>query len=412
MAGALLGRATPGTDGSYTIQVDTAQLVNGAQTLVVNAWDSPAGQPFAQTARVSVNVTVSNVAPSPAPSPAGVSLTDYGGKCDGITDNNSAILNGLADARAKGVPLVIPAGQCNFSDIIRLCGAKITGQGPTCVLYATRWDRASIFMSGAAPSVTNVKLTGAPAPGRQSAWDSTKVTIFGATDFVIEGVTIEGAPAASIQTAQRPTRGRIANNIIRNSLADSIHMTDGATFITVEGNRVENSGDDGIAIVSYAHNPVRVSDITVRNNVVLNNRHGRNISVVGGADVTYHNNYMEGNSSYACLYIVREGNVDWQTWAVDRVTATRNTLKSCGSTSTGHAAVMIYSDGTYPVNDVLLQYNDIIQDNRAGIRFFGLLSNIRLDQNRYTGSGVPTVGSSSAVTITPYTGGDVGYVAP
>jgi len=344
--------------------------------------------------------------------PGAIQLADYGAVCDGATDNSVAIARGLAEAKAKNLPLVIPTGQCNFSDVIRIDGVKMTGSGASSVLYATNWRRAAIFMSGAAPAVSNVKLTGVAAPSRQAAWEMTKITLFGASDFVIDRVTIEGAPAASIQTAKRATRGRITNNVIRNSLSDSIHMTDGASYITVENNLIEYSGDDGIAVVSYKYDGARVNHITARNNVVRHNKHGRNLSVVGGSQVIYENNLVQNNlAGYACLYIAQENS--YSTYSVLDVNANRNTLQNCGSMATGHAAAMIFSDGGEANNNIALLGNDIIQNGQDGIRYFGPQTNIRLEQNRIGGARMAYVGGAvPGVTVIPYTNGSVGYVAP
>ncbi|WP_427913125.1 right-handed parallel beta-helix repeat-containing protein [Ramlibacter sp. MMS24-I3-19] len=359
-----------------------------------------------------VGAPLSAAAPAPAggPAVADVSLTTYGGVCDGRTDNNAAIARGIADTQAKGVALLIPAGQCNFSQVIHLDSGKISGSGPDSVLYATDWQQASIFMSGDGPSVTKVKLTGAASPGRQENWENTKITTMGATNFVIDSVTIEGAPAASIATARNTSHGRITNNTIRNSLADSIHMTEGASYITVEGNTIENSGDDAIAVVSYSENPTAVNNITARNNVIRNNKDGRGMSIVGGRTVLYENNYIEGNPKWACMYFAQESS--FATWNVIGVTAQRNTLKNCGGLETGQGAVMVFSDGLAN-DDIQLVSNDIIQDSRNGIRYFGPQTRVLLQNNRYSGSGAAYDGAPSLdVTIVPYTSGPVGYVAP
>jgi hypothetical protein len=73
---------------------------------------------------------------------------------------------------------------------------------------------------------------------------------------------------------------------------------------------------------------------------------------------------------------------------------------------------MVFSD-TSPNDNIQLIANDIIQDGRNGIRYYGAQTRIRFQNNRYTGSGAAYDGGSSAdVTITPYTSGAVGYVAP
>jgi hypothetical protein len=339
-----------------------------------------------------------------------IHLADYGAVCDGATDDSPAIARALTQARKLRLPLRIPARQCAFGDIIRVDEVTLTGTGNGSVLHALNWRRCAIFMSGAGPSVSNVKLTGVAAPSRQANWEATKITIFGATDFVIDGVTIEGAPAASIQTAKRATRGRITNNVIRNSLSDSIHITDGASHILVENNFIEYSGDDGIAVVSYRDDGVRVNNITARNNVVLNNKWGRNMSVVGGQQVLYENNFLQGNpNGGACLYLAQE--IPYATFSVLDVTVNRNTFQNCGGLHNGHAAAMIYSDGGEANNNIKLQSNDIIQNGQDAVRYFGPQTNIRIEQNRIAGARRAYVGGTvPGVTVIPYTSGSVGYV--
>jgi hypothetical protein len=334
--------------------------------------------------------------------------------CNGSTDNNLAIARGLADAKAKNVPLIIPVGQCNFSDIIRMDGVKLTGSGTGSVLYSTNWQRSAIFMSGASPSVSNVKLTGVPAPSRQAPWEMTRITIFGGTDFVIDHVTIEGSGAAGIQTAQAPTRGRITNNVVRNTLSDSIHITGAASYITIDNNLVEYSGDDGIAVVSYMSETGRVNNVTATNNVVRNNRFGRNMSVVGGAQVLYKNNLLQNNlSGYACFLLAQENVGTLATKGSDGVRFENNTMQNCGSQTTGHGAALIYSDGAQTINNVALANNLIQQSGQPGIRAYNPYTfSMSLQNNEITGASPALSISTVNVQIVPYTSGVVGYIAP
>lgn len=346
-------------------------------------------------------------ATAPSPAVAGVSLTSYGGVCDGKTDDTAAIARGLADAQAKGVALVIPIGQCNFSRVIRATSTSIKGSGDGSVLYATNFRQSALFLYGTGFTVQSVKLTGAPSPRRGRNWEMMKLVTFGAADFVIEDVTIDTSPTGGIMIDQGSTRGRITNNTVRNTLADSIHITGGSSFMTVEGNTIENSGDDGVAVVSYRNDGARVNNVIARNNVILNNKRGRGMSVVGGDTVLYENNYISGNR-WACLYFAQENS--FQTYSALNVTASHNTLKNCGSTM-GHAAAMVFSDGAEANKNIALLRNDILQgDRRTGIRYFGPQTHLRLEHNRYTGFGSAVSGSGAAVI--PYSGGPVGYVAP
>jgi hypothetical protein len=340
-----------------------------------------------------------------------VRLVDEGGVCDGVKDNSAALARALARARELRLPVLIPAGQCAYADIIRVDGVSLVGSGPDSVLHALDWRRSAIFMVGAAPRVANLRLTGVAAPSRQADWEMTRITVFGATDFAIDGVTIDGAAAAGIQTADGATRGRITNNVVRNTLSDGMHLSGAASHILVEGNLVESTGDDGIAVVSY-WNEGRVSNITARDNVVRNNRSGRNMSVVGGTHVLYENNFLQNNlAGLACLYIAQEKRGSTTRGSSD-ITARRNTLENCGGKSS-HAAVMLFSDGLELNERIRLVENDIRPSGQVGIRVFSRFNvDVQLDSNRVTGAARPLDVRDSSVSIVPYTGGRVGYARP
>ena len=84
------------------------------------------------------------------------------------------------------------------------------------------------------------------------------------------------------------------------------------------------------------------------------------MSVVGGSNVLYENNHLENNlAGYACVYIAQEN--PYATYGAHDVVVQRNTLKNCGSTATGHGAVMLYSDGAEANTNITLTRNDIYQ---------------------------------------------------
>lgn len=338
-------------------------------------------------------------------------LVDHGGVCDGVSDNSPALARALARARQLRLPVLVPVGQCAYADVIRVDGATLTGSGPGSVLHALDWRRAAIFMSGASPVVSHLRLTGTAAPSRQSDWEMTRITVFGATGFVIDHVTIDGAAAAGIQTAEGATQGRITNNVVRNTLSDGIHLTDAASHILVEGNLVESTGDDGIAVVSYRGDHARVSHVTARRNVVRNNRWGRNMSVVGGEYVLYEDNLLQDNlAGRACLYIAQDGG-ELATKASRHVQARRNTLERCGGTLGGHGAAMVFSAGQEANVGISLVENEVRQPRLVGIRVVGPGSDVLLQSNRVTGAVWSLDVRDAAVRVVPYAGGPVGRAA-
>jgi hypothetical protein len=217
----------------------------------------------------------------------------------------------------------------------------------------------------------------------------------------------QGRAAATIQialssgtTGTAASNGTITNNTIQDSLSDSIHMTAGAHDITVENNLVERSGDDGIAVVSYQSDGARVNHITARNNVIRDNVGGRGISVVGGADVLYEYNTIENSGLYAGLYISQEDS--FASYSALRVTVQFCSFTNCGdAASTGHAAAMIFSDGTEANDDITLSQNTITQSgSQTGIRFFGPQTNILLDRNQIIGAAEDYDGDTSDPDVT------------
>jgi hypothetical protein len=165
-------------------------------------------------------------------------------------------------------------------------------------------------------------------------------------------------------------------------------------------------------VVSYVKDGGLVHHITARNNVIVDNKWGRQMSVVGGSDVLYENNLLQSNlASYACLYIAQEAG--WATYGARNVVAQRNTLAACGGTSTGHGAVMVFSDGQEANSNISLIRNDIQQGGQAGIRIFSAMnSGVVVDSNRVQGASPALAISTPGVTVVPYVSGEVGYVAP
>ena len=410
-SGTKVAQAVVATDGkSATADIDTTRWANGSVTITAHAWDSVAGTPYKAEADAGpLTLTVNN----DAAQPTGHDIRQYGAVCDGFTDDGLAIASAIWEARRSGKPAIIPAGVCAYGNIIELDSAKMIGLGESSVLYALVPSQEAIFIRGRGAQVRNLKLSGRRADARRADWHSTRITLFGASDFVIDRIVIDESAAAGIQTAQGATRGVISNNRISNTLSDSIHITDKASHIDIINNRIENSGDDGIAVVSYLQDGLpKVSNITARNNIVRNNKWGRLMSVVGGSNVLYENNLLDGNrASFACLYIAQENS--HRTYAANDVVVRRNTLKNCGGPPSGHGAVMVYSDGHEANRNITLSANDIQLNGQPGIRIFGSEnSGIRVEGNRIQGANPATAITAPGVAFTPYVSGPVGYVEP
>lgn len=339
---------------------------------------------------------------------SGVSPMQYGARCDGTTDDAAAITAAIRSAKTKGQPVLLPAATCAYGSVLTLEGVRMVGRGDASVLWALDPSRAAIFMRGSGPEVRSLKLAGSAPTARAAPWEGARIVVFGASNFVVENVTIDGAVGTGIQTARAATQGVISNNRISNTLADGIHITGRASYINIVDNVVEGTGDDGIAVVSYQRDGGLTHHITAARNTVRNNKGGRGMSVVGGSDVLYEHNRISNTGRFACLYLAQEDS--YKTLPISNVIVQYNTLSHCGSAATGHAAVMLFGKSMANAGVQILR-NDIEQGGQRGIRAFGLNTGVSIEGNRVSGAG-QALQLPAGMTATPYSAGDVGAKAP
>ncbi|HET7526373.1 MAG TPA: right-handed parallel beta-helix repeat-containing protein [Burkholderiaceae bacterium] len=334
----------------------------------------------------------------------GVDPMQLGAKCDGATDDAAAIAAAIKTAKAKGLPVLLPAATCAYGAVLTLDGVKMIGRGDESILWALDPSHEVIFLRGSGAEVRNLKLVGVKPTARAAPWEGSRIVAFGASDFAIDNVTIDGSTGTGVQTARAATNGIISNNRISNTLGDGIHITGQASYITIVGNVVDGTGDDGIAVVSYQRDPGLTHHITAMRNTVSNNKGGRSMSVVGGSDVLYEHNRLSNSGRNACLYLAQEDS--WKTRPISNVIARYNTLSNCGSSATGHAAVMLFADSAENSGVQILR-NDIAQSGQAGIRMFGRNTDVSIDGNRVSGAR-QALQLPVGVTATPYSAGAVG----
>ncbi|HEX6979104.1 MAG TPA: glycosyl hydrolase family 28-related protein [Alphaproteobacteria bacterium] len=314
-----------------------------------------------------------------------VSITDFGAIGDGTTDNHAMIERAFDYATANGVDVFIPAGVFAHSGTLSAEGIGIFGTGEGSVLRAMQFGVEALVLRGNGAALADVRLEG-DGSSRLATDESARVLVEDAANFAVERVHIVGSSSAGIKV-EASAFGRIADNVIENTRADSIHMIFGSHDILVEGNRILDSGDDGISVVSYKGGGT-VNHITIRGNDVLDNTGGRGISVIGGADVLIeHNNVVGGMADRAGIYVAAEA--EWNTEGVDDVRVADNTLRDAGGTSSGHGAITVYNSQTDVRNDdVVITGNDIHDPRNMGILALGSgEQEIAIFGNRLHGDG-------------------------
>ena len=319
-----------------------------------------------------------------------LSIESFGAEGDGKHDNGDAIREALELGAEQGRRVLVPypgvfaySGVLNATDAI-LEGVVNPAGAPLSKLYALDTDNAAIFVRGRRAGVLRLVLSGVVPTVRTAPWETTRIVMLdGAEHWRVEGNLIEGGSGAGIMVDLESHHGVITHNFVHDTLADSIHMTGRCHHIVVEHNKTRNSGDDGIAVVSYRDNadknaPRRrrlgvardgdtglVHHIEARHNDIRDNAWGRGMSVVGGADVLYEDNYIGNNKGAAGFIFAQEDG--WNTFAAERVVCWHNTVVDCGNVENGHWAFLVLTE-SLTNTDINIERNVVVQhDKRGGI---------------------------------------------
>lgn len=300
-----------------------------------------------------------------------VSLTDFGAVGDGITNNQTAIQNAFNYASAHGEAVYIPPGSFAYSGTITANGIAVYGAGSSSILKPQDVANESLILTGSGGSISNLQMVSSATTRLTTPW-SAMIWADKASNYTIQNVLINGSSSGGIFN-DGSTNGQILNNTVQGTLADSITAIDGSSFLTIQGNRVVNAGDDGISVVSYSDQPID-HDITIQNNTVLNNLSGRGITTVGGNNVQIIGNHVEGGpAGVANIYIGAES--QWATQGVNNVVVTGNTLINGGGapSGTGQGAITIFNNeaGTYTVAGVTISGNQIVNPLNNAVQYVG-----------------------------------------
>jgi hypothetical protein len=270
--------------------------------------------------------------------------------------SDAAALQAALNALKTGDTLSIPAGKVYRHDQVLVvptsaAGARISGSG---TILATVQESSALKVYAPNFRIDGITHRMESTTSRGSTEDHHSIFV-NASGYRSADVTIDGSYAAgyfffgaSDFIVERPT--------VKNTRADGIHMTYGSHNGKIESPLVQNVGDDGVAVVSYAGagfsgEPVS-HHIEVLSPRVEGQTHGRGLSVVGGEDITYRNVYVQGSAGAGILI-----GVERNTNKVKRVTVSGGQLvDSNHRVDIDHGAIFLVSgraDGS--VEDVTVE---------------------------------------------------------
>lgn len=301
-------------------------------------------------------------------------------------------LQAQLDALEPGGSLKLDERVYEHSGVIRLRvpGVNIDGNGAT--LHATNDATSSVQIMADGVNLTNVKLTAATEGQRFSGLDQQRLVVAGDRDTV-RNVSVVGSAAAGIfVTGAR--NFSIQDVDISGTRADGLHITGGSRNGTVSKVTTAQTGDDGVAVVSYESDGVSCGNLQITGVRVESTRYGRGISVVGGQDVSIRD-FAVANTDAAGIYIASEGK-PFFTRAVRDVTVAGGSVTAANQNpNVVQGAMLVYSGNAaqqvtgVQISDVAIAATPASADRNVGIVIdAGSADGISFDGIRLTNSTV------------------------
>jgi hypothetical protein len=248
------------------------------------------------------------------------------------TRDQHAALQRAFDAAREGGFALEGDGDARYrhDGALRLRGVSLDGRG--CSLLSLSDGPRALRCTGSGWRLANIRLLGGSTV-RTTDPDRNGVTVGDdepASDFVLEDVAVDGVePGRGVSGGglflSGAARGRIIRPVVRATLADGIHSTNGSHDLLFTDTLSENTGDDGFAVVSYVQQGRVCRNIRLTGGISRGSL-ARGFSVLGGRDVVLERVRAEGSTA-AGVFLCGED--AWNTYGVQRCRVSDATAIGC-----------------------------------------------------------------------------------
>lgn len=324
--------------------VNSAQVWSVSRTGPPSPAPAPTPAPPAPAPDSPLNAGHIQAAVALPTSASGIWITTKGAIADSTTDNVVAILDALsAAALTTHKTVVVPDGDFAYGAAFTASSVAIVGAGPTSILRALDRTNRAIYVKGASAGVQSVQLLTNSASAVGSAYAQAGIVIDGATNFLAYNNYIQQTPYVGIACRGSAASGVISQNTLSGCFAPSIQLTQRTRSVLVKLNHVDAPANDGIQIISYQTDNAPVSAVEASYNWIQNNTGGRGMALVGGRDVSIHNNLVQSNPVGNGIYIAQETGTP--TYGVNSASIGYCTIENCGNITAGAAGIEVAAAG-------------------------------------------------------------------
>jgi hypothetical protein len=286
-----------------------------------------------------------------------------------VVVDDTAALQASFDALRPGDTLTLQPRTYYYSDVLYVRRSNVVIEGNGATLYSTNPDAAAVVIQGNAVTLQNLNLS---APIGQAREDSTSATrlVFGGDGNVIRNVTITGGQSAGVYITGA-SNFLLERVTVQDTAADGVQITNGSNNGVLNNVTTLRTGDDAIAIVSYQYPAMgTVHDITI-NNPVVNGAAQRGLVVTGGERITF-NNVNVSNTALSGVWIGSQP-APFYTQGVNGVTVNGGTLTNTnsGGLPLGAVAVVAQNPNT-TVSNVTVENLNIVNTPPSSYTNVGL----------------------------------------
>jgi Alpha-1,3-glucanase catalytic domain D1/Alpha-1,3-glucanase catalytic domain D2 len=361
--------------------------------------------------------------------PGSISVIQFGADPSGRTDSADAFDAAIAAARAKGVPVYIPAGTFEVDRHIVVDDVTIEGAGSWYSIVRGR----EIALSTPLPDGSI--HTGVGFYGKSSADGGSQNVHL--SNFAIEGDVSERVDTDQVNGVGGALNGStidglyihhtkvglwldgpmhdltIANTVVTDQIADGMNFHQGVTGSTVQNSFFRNTADDAMAMWSHAvagKPQLENTGNTFDHNTIQTPSLANGIALYGGRDLIVSNNVVadpvrEGSALHA-------GSRFGSTPFAGTVEFTNNTTVRAGSLelnwNIGLGAIWLYAlEGSLDANlqivgDHFLQstYNAIMIVSEWAVKDLYAIRNVHFKDVRVDGTGTSVVSARAAGSAT------------
>jgi hypothetical protein len=392
---------------------------------------------------------------TPPPPPNQVDVRTFGAKCDGTTNDTTAIQN--AANTASGKSLYFPAGTCRVRTVTVPAGANVTGEGAASIIKQTTLttfnDPSPVFDALGSNVFSNIKVDGNRVANRPDRWSDSYddagrgfknstccgrgrgyrsgirgESITGLTVDHVELTNIAGAAVATNMSSNVT----LSNSNVHDSDFEALYaFGDGAPVANVSGSNVNVTNNtitnvhapaaaggtqpDGIVISRAVGGTVTGNTSNNTDRDFLKLEGDQNFTVSGNTASTgvvgypvlalqpYVNRHDLGSRHIRVTGNTLSGpgfeegvqinSSSTTTNAAQDIEVDHNTIISGGSIKYG-----VLADGTVGLNGINIHDNDISGTLNWAIRIGGGGTTLSIQANRHNGNAMPNVTASTFTT--------------